>query len=590
MRKLLILLFCLFVLAAGALALDAEITDLTTDVLVEEDGAVQISLTAQVEFTGNPQTFLLPLGTDAKKITVVGWDYDKVDKNGVTCLVLSHPAGFSGTQTFVCSYRLPCQVAENDAGQRFTLALPEAGWEYPIKSYALTINFPVEVTSQPVWSSGYYEDVIDNYLDITVTGTTVKVNSIAEMKDHETILMKLQFEDDSFDLKNLPGRARTVTALFFFLFFLLAPLYWFFYLRYKLILPKAQPMATDTSAGEIPCQLFGDLPDIGGILAHWGNLGYVILYRTARGRIFVRKQMSMGNERTPAEQKLFHAIFRGGNDCDVHGPRFLNAVKNGGKAFRRSWLRRIFHRSSGNPRLLQLLGLLGGFCISLMTFDAILPAAGARWVFLPVLSVAGSGLYFLLQQGICAFYRRRRLLQLCLGGGAVLTLFLLAGIAGNVLFTILAILLQCFCALTVIFGGKRSEAGQELVRRLLGLRRYLSRSQSGELQKLCWQDPQYYYRMRPYAEALGVGRRFSARVGDHLSEACHWLFDDDPLPVDAPGFYQVYLEIFSSLRGEAFQGQSPAPAPRRAPAAAAPRPQAAPRRRPHRSREYDFDE
>ncbi len=590
MRKLFILLLCLFALSMGALAADAEITGLKADALVEEDGSVQINLTAEVEFTGAPQSFRLPLGTDAKKITLAGWDYDKTEVDGVTCLVLSNPAGFSGRQTFVCSYRLPCRVAENDAGQRFTLSLPEAGWEYAIKSYALTVNFPTEVTSQPSWSSGYYEDVIDNYLDITVSGSTVSVQSIAEMKDHETILMRLQFADDSFNLQNLPGRARTITALFFLLFFVLAPVYWFFRLRYRLILPKAQPMATETAAGEIPCELFGDVPDAAGILAHWGNLGYVILYRTSRGGIYVQKQMEMGNERKAAERKFFHALFRSGDTCDVRSSRFLTAVKTMEKPMRRSWLRRMFHPRSGNPRLMQLLGLLGGLCISLMTFDALLPASGARWVFLPLLTAVGTSLYVLIQRGVAAFYRRRRVLRLCLAGGAVFTLFLFAAISGTVLFSLLAILLQGFCALTVIFGGKRTEVGQDRVRRLLGLRRYLCRTQTAELQKLSYYDPQYYYRMLPYAEALGVGRRFSARVGTTLIEPCPWLYDARPLPTRPADFYQVYEEIFSALRGEYYRAQgaaSPAPAPKAAPKRPA---AAASSRRPHRSREYDFDE
>lgn len=48
-----------------------------------------------------------PLGTDARDITLAGWSYETVLQDGVTCLKLSNPAGFSGKQQFTCSYTLP---------------------------------------------------------------------------------------------------------------------------------------------------------------------------------------------------------------------------------------------------------------------------------------------------------------------------------------------------------------------------------------------------------------------------------------------------------------------------------------------------
>ena len=588
MRRFLLICICLLALCATVYAADAEISAMHAQAEVYEDGSCKITVSADVNFSTAPKTFLLPLGADADEIVLAGWSYDEVEINGVTCLRLTNEAGFTGKQTFSCSYVLPCGVTETDTGQRFRLRLPESGWEYAIANYSLQITFPVEVTQQPTWVSGYYGDVIDNYLDIAIEGGSILVKSIAQMKDHETLQMDLQFAAGTFDLRNLPGKTASIDLILFFILLVLAVVYWFFRLRYGFVFPRQQQTANmEAAAGEIPCELFGEMPDAAGILAHWGNLGYLSIRRTARGRILLQKQMEMGNERKPAERKFFAALFRGNTVCDVQSLRYKTAVKAMRRPMRGVWLRRMYSPRSGNPFFLRCMGVLAGICVSLLIFDALLPAKEGRWIFLPMLTLLGAALHLLLQRGMRSFFCRRRLLRLTLGAVSFVTLLILGNSAGRLAITILDILLQCFCGLTTMFGGKRTEAGQDQVRRLLGLRRFLHRAQPGVLQKHNYNDPQYFYRMLPFAEALGVGAAFARRFGSRLSESCTWLHDAARLPMTPLGFYQRYEEIFSTIRGEFYRpigrnGNFRAPA---APPAAA-----VGSRRPHRSAEYEFDE
>ena len=175
-------------------------------------------------------------------------------------------------------------------------------------------------------------------------------------------------------------------------------------------------------------------------------------------------------------------------------------------------------------------------------------------------------------------------------------------LAGSLPYQLLSLLLQVFCAGTTLFGGRRTSAGEERLRRLLGLRRYLCRADSASLQRLTLQDPQYFYRMLPFAEEMGVGGRFVRCAAGLELEPCLWL--EGAAPRRAGDFFARYAAVCARLRGEDGRASAvsrrPAPRPaartasrpapqRRTPPFAAPEPQRPPMR-PHRREEYDPDE
>lgn len=600
LRRFFLAVFCALALSLSALAADAALPSLEAAVNVREDGVCEVTMTAEVDFSAAQDSLLIPLGTDARDITLAGWSYETVLQDGVTCLKLSNPAGFSGKQQFTCSYTLPCRAAEAADGQQFRLSLPETGWDYAIDSYSLTMTFPAQVTNAPEWTSGYYGDVVDNYLDIRTQENTVTAKSTAAMRDHETLTVSVQFPADTFNLRDQPGKTAGFDRIAFLVLLAAAVAFWFLRLRSGLILPRAQQtIGMESTAGEIPCQLLSEAPDAAGMIVHWGNLGYLTV-RMSRGRVILYKRMEMGNERKPSERRFFAALFRAGASCEAGGLRYQAAVREMQAPILTGWRRRMF--TGGNPLVLRLLGAAAGLFASLLTFDRLLPATGSRWVWLPVLTALGTAACVLVQRGVGSLFRRRRALALALGGLSAIALVIFGVLAGSLPYQLLSLLLQVFCAGTTLFGGRRTSAGEERLRRLLGLRRYLRRADSASLQRLTLQDPQYFYRMLPFAEEMGVGGRFvRCAVGLEL-EPCLWL--EGAAPRRAGDFFARYAAVCARLRGEDGRASAvphrPAPRPaarsasrpapqRRTPPFAAPEPQRPPMR-PHRREEYDPDE
>ena len=220
LRRFFLAVFCALALSLSALAADAALPSLEAAVNVREDGVCEVTMTAEVEFSAAVQELQIPLGTGAKDIVLSGWAYKKTTVDGATCLTLSNPAGFSGKQSFSCTYTLPSGVTETSSGQRFRLYAPQTGWEYAIGSMTLRVAFPAAVTTAPEWTSGYYEDIIDNYLKIDVTENTVTAQSIEALKDHETLQMDVQFPAGTFRVGNLPGKTAKLDTLLFFVLLL----------------------------------------------------------------------------------------------------------------------------------------------------------------------------------------------------------------------------------------------------------------------------------------------------------------------------------------------------------------------------------
>ena len=86
-----------------------------------------------------------------------------------------------------------------------------------------------------------------------------------------------------------------------------------------------------------------------------------------------------------------------------------------------------------------------------------------------------------------------------------------------------AVLWQVFVGLQTAFGETRTKTGRDYLVQVLSLRKFLLTVSQEDLRSRLRQDPMYYYRLLPWAKALGLGRDFSARFGRLRMEAADWF-------------------------------------------------------------------
>lgn len=547
---LLIFILC-FALSSFATAASAQVETLTAQVDVQENGSCIVTITANVQFSSTETEFTIPLAKNADDITASGASFEIDDIDDVECVIFESRGGFKGNMTFTCSYSLSSVVKDGETAQTVVLNLPEKGWAFPIKNYDLTITFPTEISGFPNWYSAYHGVDIENYLDISIDQNVLHAKSLERFKDSETVRVELKFAANTFDLSHQPGQTASVATILFWLLVICAVGYRFFRLRGKHLRPiLRQTAVNESTAGEIPCQLFGSTFDLVGTLAHWGNLGYVTIERKRNGRILLHKQMDMDSERSALERKLFYSIFRSSYTVDALEPRILTISKKVGVLIRSSWARRLFSKETGNPFTLRLIGLTASAVASMLMFDLMLPANLLRWFLLPILTALGVLMNYFIQSACLSFYARRRNFALLCGIGSFALLILLSMGAGCFAFMLMNIILQAFCAITTMFGGLRNESAQQLVRQTLGLRSFLQKADAQSLQRLSRSDSQYFYRMLPFAEQLGVASAFSRRCSALRLEPCPWLADDMSNANTAPEFYTAYSQIAALIRNE----------------------------------------
>ncbi len=553
MRRILSILMCFalcvsFAFTASAAA--AEVRSLTADIVVFNDGEYSLTLTATVQFLTAPKAFCVPLVADASDINATGASYDTDTINGVDCVIFESKHGFTGEMTFVVSCTAPSGAEKLENGQqRFTVGLPEMGWAYPIAQLEANISFPAEITQQASWYSAYHGVDIENYLDISVQERSMQIKSFEKLKDQENISMELLFEPDSFELYHLPGQTVDVSIVLFWLLVVLSLAYAFFRLRRKPLRPSArQTTFNDATAGEIPCQLSGKMPDVVGILSHWGNLGYLTVTRSRNGRIRLHKQMEMGSERAVLERKLFYSIFQSSDSIDASNHHLHRVAERVGALMLRTWQQRIFRKSSANPLILHLLCLAASAVAGLITFDLLLPANLFRWFLLPFMIALCVFLSMFIRQACRNFFLRRRYLFTGIAAGLILMVF--SAWAGSFFIMLCSVALQIFSGILTMFGGRRTKVGEDLVRQILGLRSFLRSAKPERLQTLMKADSQYFYTMLPFAEQLGVASAFAGCFGRMEIEPCPWFIDSLGDAKKASDFAACYAYFAAAIRNE----------------------------------------
>ena len=545
-----ITLACCLLLCVSALAADTVITSMKTDCLVDASGGCQVTQTVTVNFGGNEKEADFPLGTGAKNAVLAGYQTTQyTDDEGTAFLKLANDAGFSGSRTFTLTYSLSGLVSQQEDGtQLLTLPLLPGKWAYAISSYDFTVTLPAALDAKPSFVSGYYGDVIGDYMSVSqsdnVLGGTVK----EALRDNESLTMLLNAGAGYFSGSHGTWSGSGFVTALVIVFALLALVYWYFTLRSPALRAASRSMPPDaTQPGDLPLLFAGGRPDFNMLVCYWASLGYLSIYVDAHGHVLLRRRVGMGNERRRIECKLFELLFGADDTTDGASLRYKRTAKKAIGATQRYWQRRLYSRDSGNVRLMQgLCALSAGFAL-LLTMSRLLPDMPVRGLVLFVCFAAGCALSVLIQRGPAAWY---------LGGVAAMTLAVLSAVAllilarvgGGIGPMLLVIALSVFTGWQTMHGGRRSEFGQQVIAQCLGFRRFLGHVSEHYLLSVQQRDPQYFYKLLPYAEAMGMGAPFARKFGDTQLESCGWYGEAQELPTTAPGFYERWHDTVELLQ------------------------------------------
>lgn len=523
------------------------VSSLEEEHVLDKYGTCRSTLNITVDFGSGCSDFRIPVGSSIRNISVSGGNFRKRTSGGVHWLVLRDPEAYQGEHTFTVSYTKARLISVNaDRSQTMTLPLLVPYWSCRIDKLHFSVSLPEEFPGKPEYVSGYYGDGAS--VSDKITGSTIEGDVLSSMMDREAVDLQLPLPARYYSILHSQGNFAKITSALILILSVVALAYWLYDLRNPF--PKAgdRKMPPDgVGAWEFPFVSSSGRSELPLLIFEWANRGYVSIRQNSHGRITIEKEMEMSTERRPQELNAFNTMFEKGDSFNADTAAFAQLSEQAANDSEEYWNPRLFAEKSGNPVLLHLFtALILGFswmrCMDFLTPPWIL----RFFVILPML-VFGFAAGYLLQLCIQSLLRRQT--------RYLIPAILLIAIAirlmdndGGFFLPLIALAMQFFSAIATYRGGKRTETGMSIVSQIRAFRKDLRSTGSRQFQLMLNRDPQYFYRMLPYAEILGFGRKFAASFENIRLEQCPWFKRDGAAYLVAADFYPYFRDALRRMR------------------------------------------
>lgn len=551
MRKILLTIFTLCLLAATALAAEYSVARITAECIVGENGAYAVGQKVELELTQPTDTITLPVGEDVRGVTVTAPDASVtlLQEAGTTYAKLQFATARTGAVDVQLGFVKDGKITTEKNHQHYSCELVSPLWQQKVERFSFSVSMPKELPQEPVFLSGYRnEDVMDT-LELAVVGSAVSGQLRGGLLDRENFTLTLTAPKGYFisDAPALPTVGSWIIAVLMLLLFALGVYYYFRYLHNPRLRVQARTTPPENiTPAELPFILCGGKISFGLLVCHWASLGYLNIQMNSAGRILLRKNMDMGTERREEEKKLFDILFGTSDVCEACGSRFGRAAELAQVALSRHWYRRVFRKETGSVRILRIIATLMCALAALATMHILLPAGKLKVLFLIIAFIAGGAMGTAVYWGIIRFTVRDRD-AVAIGAASFAALYLMASVGGGILTMLLALLSAVLAGVLTVRGGKRSPAGTDFVERSMGFCRFLHHAEDRHLRQMLERDGQYFYSTMLYAYACGVGRKFARSFADTRLEECPWLHFSHRTPQYAYPFYMRFEALVKQM-------------------------------------------
>ena len=527
-RRVICLILCYILLLSCAITAYAETAavNVTSYSTVTSNGECQVSVTVTIRLEEAVSNLSFPLPRDAQNVKKDGSMAHTTKTANATLVDLSGSIGnLIGTFTMRFEYTLPNavrNVVDEEGKGQLVLELPLlSGFAYPVESLDFTVTLPGQIENTPNYTSIYHQESIKTYLTSAVNGNMISGSIRTLLEDHEELSMTLNVPEEMFPSVSTYHRVGNPEIVPMCIIAGVALLYWLIFLRTMPVLPQTQKaVPTGLSAGEIGCRLTLTGADLTMMVFTWGQLGYLGMELTDKGRVILHKRMEMGNERSLFEVRVFRNLF--GNRSYVEATSSYYAKLSRRTAAMVPGDKSMLLPASGNMTVFRLIccsiHIFGGICLAMN-----MTSLGVLQVLLSI-AIAGIGVLaaWLIQAAVYHIHLRE-LTPLIVGIIAFVIWNVLGALAGQILVTLVTGLAQIIAGIASAYGGRRSEVGRQNLKQILGLRKFLKEMPKEDLQQLRRSDPDFFYNMAPYAMAMGLGKQFAEQFNDRPIGPCPYL-------------------------------------------------------------------
>ena len=497
---------------------------------VTSGGACQVTMTVRINMDHPATGLTFPLPRGAKDVAVNGSSartYSSATDPDAVLTDLSFLDGYMGENTVTFSYSLAdvLHTERNEKTNKSSLIMSVpllCGFDYPVQALSFSITMPGDVTGKkPTFTSGFLQTNIDSIVNCVTGGSLISGTVTRPLQDRERLTLVMQVDEDMFPGKLIHFRDGNPEAVPMAICAAAALLYWLLFMRCLPLIRqrRTQPLEGIT-AGELGSHLTAAGADLTMMVFTWAELGYLRICPDKRGRVYLQKYMDMDNERTAFENRCFYTLFSRGDVVDATGIAYARLCHKVAGTI--SGVKEMYLRRAGNAFLFRALScgvsLFSGICFG----NNFTTNPTLRVVLSIGLSLVGVVTAWVIQDGMYRLHIRGKIpLYLCTA--ATLLWVTLGILSGSWLIGLLAVLAQLLAGLAAAYGGRRSDLGRTQAGLILGFRHYLGTIPKEELEQITENDPDFFFRMLPYAIAMGVDTRFAKLFGDRKMSHCTYL-------------------------------------------------------------------
>lgn len=548
-RNIIIMLILTAMLAVSVSAVTGA-SKLSSFSTVSQDGSCQVSMTLTLHLESAVNKLYFPVPAEATGISLNGSRVSTTRSDGARQINLSRLVrGVVGDVTVNIHYSIR-DVIKPAQANLLEMQLPLlSGFQYPVESMEFSVTLPGAIDVLPSFVSGYHQARIEEDLTYQVEGATITGSSLKAMKDHETLTMILSVTEEMFprSITQIQDYASGENAML--LCAVVALIFWMIFLWNLPVLPKntAEP-PEGFHAGQIGCIVGGRGIDLSLMVLSWAQLGYVLLQSERNGRVLIHKQMDMGNERSDFEQRCFAKLFGKREVVDTTSYHYAQLCRMTAK--RTDGMKELLRGRNIYSRIFRTIasgiGLFGGACLAV----ALAKGAALQGFLIFVLSVVGAISGWLIQDfGAGLLLGHRRSLQISL---LLSLLWALIGIfAGAFPVAIKMIGGLMLAGIFLAWGGRRTALGKQTQAQILGLQYYLRTVDKAQVAHICQTDADYFFRLIPFALALGADTAFAKRFGSEKLEHCPYLFSGAESSMTALQWCEVMRRTLNSMNDRA---------------------------------------
>ena len=546
MRRVIALFVCIFLFALPVHAANAAVSVSTTAV-VTDNSACQVTIDIQIRLDEPTRNLTFPLGSDIHSVTLNGAPASLTQSRGITSVDLSHLDGKTGTFSCTIRYVVNSVVSTDDKGTQLVTVPLLYGFPYPVEQMSFSVTMPCEFDTVPSFYSGYHGQDIERQMNAAVNGSIITGSVGQELKDSETLFLKLAAPEGMFPAMRTFGGSLTYDSAAMGICAGLAFAWWLLTMG---CLPRLSPRRSTApegvAAGLVGSHLVHRAADLPVLVLQWAQLGYLIIHLHDNGRVFLHKKMDMGNERSSFEQRCFRDLFGQKTMLDATGQRFQKVCDKTAAMSRR--MANGYRSPASGERIFRVLSCLVGLFAGIAMGDTISTDHTWRLVIMGGLGAVCAVLCWFIQDGMSCLHLRGKA-SLKLSAVAILVLMGAAIACRCPLYGLGAVGWNLFAGLCAAYGGRRTENGARIYTEILGLRRYLRKASKRDVRRILASNRNYYFELAPYALALGVDKTFAEKFGDARLPACTWLVSKHDSRT-APAWYPQLQKVYQSMNRE----------------------------------------